>query len=129
MSLVGPRPERPYFARQFAREIPGYRGRQRMRAGMTGWAQVHGLNGDTSIRDRVRFDNSYIECWSFWFDLVILARTVPAVVSGVFHLSPRTPAARAASSRAPLAAHAAGRPGVLSSPAPLVQSSAKGDRQ
>ena len=85
MSLVGPRPERPYFARQFAQSIPGYGDRQRMPAGMTGWAQVHGLNGDTSIRDRVRFDNSYIECWSFWLDLVILARTVPATVAGAFH--------------------------------------------
>jgi lipopolysaccharide/colanic/teichoic acid biosynthesis glycosyltransferase len=84
MSMVGPRPERPYFARQFAQEIPGYSDRQRMRAGMTGWAQVHGLNGDTSVRDRVRFDNSYIECWSLWLDLVILARTVPAALAGAF---------------------------------------------
>jgi len=84
MSMVGPRPERPYFARQFAQEIPGYIDRQRMRAGLTGWAQVHGLNGDTSVRDRVRFDNSYIEYWSLWLDMVILARTVPAAVAGAF---------------------------------------------
>jgi lipopolysaccharide/colanic/teichoic acid biosynthesis glycosyltransferase len=129
MSLVGPRPERPYFARQFAREIPGYGDRERMRAGMTGWAQVHGLNGDTSIRDRVRFDNSYIDYWSFWFDLVILARTVPALVGGAFHLSPRTPAARAVHSGVPQAARARGRPEVPPSPAPLIPSSAKGDRQ
>ncbi len=76
MSLVGPRPERPHFARQFAAAVPGYAGRHRMPAGLTGWAQVHGLNGDTSISDRARFDNYYIEYWSFWLDLLILARTV-----------------------------------------------------
>lgn len=76
MSLVGPRPERPYFARRFAGEIPGYADRTRMPAGITGWAQVHGLHGDSSIHDRVRFDNRYIEYWSPWLDLVILARTL-----------------------------------------------------
>lgn len=81
MSLVGPRPERPYFARQFSQDIPGYAARQRMPAGMTGWAQVHRLNGDTSIADRARFDNAYIEYWSFWLDLVILARTVTSVAA------------------------------------------------
>ena len=85
MSLVGPRPERPHFARQFAEELADYNDRQRMPAGMTGWAQVHGLNGDTSIRDRVQFDNSYIEYWSLWLDLVILVRTMVGVVIGVFH--------------------------------------------
>ena len=81
MSLVGPRPERPYFARQFGLEVPGYHGRNRMPAGLTGWAQVHGLNGDTSIHDRVRLDNHYIENWSFWLDLTILARTVASTVA------------------------------------------------
>jgi exopolysaccharide biosynthesis polyprenyl glycosylphosphotransferase len=76
MSLVGPRPERPYFAQRFEQEIPGYADRHRMTAGLTGWAQVHGLNGDTSISDRARFDNAYVENWSFWLDLVILVRTV-----------------------------------------------------
>ncbi len=76
MSLVGPRPERPYFADRFSQQIPGYRDRDRMPAGITGWAQVHGLHGDTSILDRVRFDNQYIEYWSPWLDLVILARTL-----------------------------------------------------
>jgi lipopolysaccharide/colanic/teichoic acid biosynthesis glycosyltransferase len=52
-----------------------------MPAGMTGWAQVHRLNGDTSITDRARFDNTYIEYWSFWLDLVILARTVTSVAT------------------------------------------------
>ncbi len=81
MSLVGPRPERPYFSRQFSEDIPGYAARLRMPAGMTGWAQVHRLNGDTSITDRARFDNGYIEYWSFWLDLMILARTVTSVAT------------------------------------------------
>jgi lipopolysaccharide/colanic/teichoic acid biosynthesis glycosyltransferase len=76
MSLVGPRPERPYFAERFSRQIQGYGDRHRMRAGLTGWAQVHGLHGDTSIADRARFDNQYIEYWSPWLDLVILVRTL-----------------------------------------------------
>ncbi len=83
MSLVGPRPERPYFAEQFSREIPGYRDRTRTRAGITGWAQVNGLHGDTSMRDRVRFDNQYIEYWTPWLDVVILARTLTAAILGV----------------------------------------------
>jgi exopolysaccharide biosynthesis polyprenyl glycosylphosphotransferase len=83
MSLVGPRPERPYFAGRFGREILHYGDRARMRAGLTGWAQVHGLNGDTSIAERARFDNQYIEYWSPWLDLVILARTLATAVSGL----------------------------------------------
>lgn len=83
MSLVGPRPERPYFAELFSAEIPGYADRHRVPVGITGWAQVHGLNGDTSIEERVRFDNRYIESWSLWRDLVILARTGTAVLSGL----------------------------------------------
>ena len=82
MSLVGPRPERPYFAERFSREIPRYEDRNRMPAGMTGWAQVNGLNGDTSIYERARFDNYYVEYWSVWLDLVILARTLAAVIRG-----------------------------------------------
>jgi lipopolysaccharide/colanic/teichoic acid biosynthesis glycosyltransferase len=76
LSLVGPRPERPYFAERFGREIPRYGDRHRMRAGLTGWAQVNGLNGDTSIAERVRFDNYYIDNWSLRLDLVILVRTM-----------------------------------------------------
>jgi exopolysaccharide biosynthesis polyprenyl glycosylphosphotransferase len=83
MSLVGPRPERPYFAELFSAEIPGYADRHRVPVGMTGWAQVHGLNGDTSIQKRVRFDNRYIESWSLWRDLVILTRTGAAVIGGL----------------------------------------------
>jgi exopolysaccharide biosynthesis polyprenyl glycosylphosphotransferase len=76
MSLVGPRPERPYFAASFGQQIPRYGDRHRMRTGLTGWAAVNGLHGDTSIAERVRFDNFYIEHWSPWMDLVILARTL-----------------------------------------------------
>ncbi len=81
MSMVGPRPERPHFVRQFGQDVPGYTGRLRMPAGLTGWAQVHGLNGDTSITDRARFDNYYIDHWSFWLDLVVLARTVTSIAA------------------------------------------------
>jgi exopolysaccharide biosynthesis polyprenyl glycosylphosphotransferase len=82
LSLVGPRPERAYFAERFARQIPRYSDRERMRAGLTGWAQVHGLHGDTSIAERSRFDNIYIEYWSPWLDLVILVRTIGAALAG-----------------------------------------------
>jgi lipopolysaccharide/colanic/teichoic acid biosynthesis glycosyltransferase len=82
MSLVGPRPERPHFARKLAAAVPGYADRERVTAGLTGWAQVHGLTGDTSIADRARFDNFYIEYWSAWLDLLILVRTIPAALSG-----------------------------------------------
>ncbi len=82
MSLVGPRPERPYFVQQFGREILRYSDRARMPAGITGWAQVHGLNGDTSIFERARFDNQYIEYWSPWLDVVILGRTLAASIFG-----------------------------------------------
>jgi exopolysaccharide biosynthesis polyprenyl glycosylphosphotransferase len=81
MSLVGPRPERPFFARRFADRVPGYDDRHRAPAGMTGWAQIHGLRGDTPIPDRVRFDNYYIEHWSPWLDVVILVRTAATVIT------------------------------------------------
>lgn len=80
MSLVGPRPERPYFADRFALEIPHYQDRTRVRAGLTGWAQANGLRGDTSMRARVRFDNQYIEYWSPWLDAVVMARTLVAMI-------------------------------------------------
>lgn len=82
MSLVGPRPERPYFAARFELQIPRYGDRHRMRTGLTGWAQVHGLHGDTSIAERIRFDNFYIEHWSPWMDIVILFRTLCPASSG-----------------------------------------------
>ena len=84
MSLVGPRPERPHFASQFDQQVVRYRDRLRVPVGLTGWAQVHGLRGDTSIEERARFDNYYIEHWSLWFDLVIVARTVAFVILDVF---------------------------------------------
>ncbi|WP_237323332.1 sugar transferase [Streptomyces sp. JJ36] len=79
MSLVGPRPERPYFVQRFGQDHPGYAARHRMPAGITGLAQVHGLRGDTSIEDRARFDNHYIDTWSLWQDLLILLRTAGSV--------------------------------------------------
>jgi exopolysaccharide biosynthesis polyprenyl glycosylphosphotransferase len=80
MSLVGPRPERPYFVGKFNQTYPGYAARHRMRTGITGLAQVHGLRGDTSIEDRCRFDNAYIDDWSLWQDICILLRTAAALV-------------------------------------------------
>ncbi len=79
MSLVGPRPERGYLVEEFNHKVHGYSDRHRMPVGLTGWAQVHGLRGDTSLRERVRFDNQYIEHWSLWRDAVILLRTLAAV--------------------------------------------------
>ena len=81
MTLVGPRPERPHFVAQFSQSCPGYTARHRAPAGLTGWAQVHGLRGDTSIEDRARFDNYYIENWSLWLDVKVLLRTVTAVLA------------------------------------------------
>jgi exopolysaccharide biosynthesis polyprenyl glycosylphosphotransferase len=80
MSLVGPRPERPHFVNQFQALYPSYEARHRVPSGLTGWAQVHGLRGDTSIADRARFDNYYIENWSLWLDLKIIIRTVGSVL-------------------------------------------------
>jgi exopolysaccharide biosynthesis polyprenyl glycosylphosphotransferase len=82
MSLVGPRPERPFFADRFRVAVPRYDDRHRVPAGMTGWAQVHGLRGDTSIKDRAVFDNHYIEHWSLWRDIVILLRTAGSLRQG-----------------------------------------------
>jgi exopolysaccharide biosynthesis polyprenyl glycosylphosphotransferase len=80
MSLIGPRPERPDFARLFGESIYRYDERHRVKAGITGWAQVHGLRGKTSLRDRVEWDNFYIENWSLWLDVKILLMTCWAVV-------------------------------------------------
>ncbi|HLI73187.1 MAG TPA: sugar transferase [Acidimicrobiales bacterium] len=79
MSIVGPRPERPFFVEQFKTEIPRYNDRHRVPVGLTGLAQVHGLRGDTSIDERARLDNQYIENWSLWRDIVIIFQTVTAV--------------------------------------------------
>jgi exopolysaccharide biosynthesis polyprenyl glycosylphosphotransferase len=82
MSLVGPRPERPQFVEYFEMQISRYGERHRVKAGMTGWAQVHGLRGQTSIADRVEWDNYYIQNWSLALDMKILLLTVPAVMRG-----------------------------------------------
>ncbi len=80
MSIVGPRPERPHFVDQFAALYPRYTARHRVPAGLTGWSQVHGLRGDTSIEERARFDNYYIENWSLWLDIKIMCMTLPTVL-------------------------------------------------
>ncbi len=76
MSVVGPRPERPVFVEQFRRTIPRYMRRHRVKAGLTGWAQVNGLRGDTSVEERTRYDLYYVENWSIWLDLRIILRTL-----------------------------------------------------
>ena len=81
MSLVGPRPERPYFVEKFRGQVPKYLDRHRVKTGMTGWAQVNGLRGNTSIEERIKYDLYYIENWSFTLDLKILMRTIRAALS------------------------------------------------
>ncbi|MFN8598325.1 MAG: undecaprenyl-phosphate glucose phosphotransferase [Anaerolineae bacterium] len=76
MSLVGPRPERPVYVEQFQRTIPRYMERHKEKAGMTGWAQVNGLRGDTSIAERTKYDLWYIENWSVLLDIKIIIRQV-----------------------------------------------------
>jgi exopolysaccharide biosynthesis polyprenyl glycosylphosphotransferase len=76
MSLVGPRPERPFFVARFRREMHGYAARHAVRPGISGWAQINGLSGDTCVRERLRHDLHYIERWSPAFDLYILAKTL-----------------------------------------------------
>lgn len=80
MSLVGPRPERPQYARTFEEDIYRYGDRHRVKSGLTGWAQVQGLRGQTSLTDRVEWDNYYIENWSLLLDLRIVLMTVPALL-------------------------------------------------
>lgn len=76
MSLVGPRPEQVSFVQEFKEKIPRYMERHREKAGMTGWAQVNGLRGDTSIEERLKYDLYYIENWSLWLDIKIILRTI-----------------------------------------------------
>jgi lipopolysaccharide/colanic/teichoic acid biosynthesis glycosyltransferase len=80
MSLVGPRPERPFFVEKFRSAHRCYMDRHRVPAGMTGWAQVHGLRGDTSIEQRAIFDNYYIENWSLGLDIKIMLLTIWALI-------------------------------------------------
>ncbi len=80
MSLVGPRPERPVYVRTFREQIPRYMERHREKAGMTGWAQVNGLRGDTSIAERTTYDLWYIEHWSLWLDIKIILRQILKII-------------------------------------------------
>ncbi len=79
MSLVGPRPERPEFVALFSGDVTRYGDRHRVKSGITGWAQVNGLRGQTSLSDRVEWDNFYIENWSLLLDCKILIMTLGAM--------------------------------------------------
>ena len=76
MSLVGPRPERPQYVEKFKEEIPRYMIKHQVRPGLTGWAQINGYRGDTSIRKRIEYDIYYIENWSMSFDFKIMFLTI-----------------------------------------------------
>jgi Undecaprenyl-phosphate glucose phosphotransferase len=80
MSVVGPRPERPFFVEQFRRTVPGYMLRHKVKSGVTGWAQVNGLRGNTSLEKRIQYDLEYIEQWSLGLDLKIIAMTLARIV-------------------------------------------------
>ncbi|MGB3716376.1 MAG: undecaprenyl-phosphate glucose phosphotransferase [Candidatus Promineifilaceae bacterium] len=86
MSLVGPRPEQPYYVNLFRESVPRYMERHREKAGMTGWAQVNGLRGDTSVIERTKYDIYYTENWSILLDIKILMRTVWQLVGGTRRL-------------------------------------------
>jgi lipopolysaccharide/colanic/teichoic acid biosynthesis glycosyltransferase len=75
MSVVGPRPERPYFVEQFKESVPKYMVKHQVRPGITGWAQIHGCRGDTSIRKRIEYDIEYVENWHMGLDLAIMIKT------------------------------------------------------
>ena len=82
MSLIGPRPERPEFVELFGQDVHRYRDRHRVKSGITGWAQIHGLRGQTSISDRAEWDNYYIANWSLWLDFKIAVMTLPCLLRG-----------------------------------------------
>ena len=82
MSIVGPRPERKVFVDQFKQYIPKYTERHRVRSGLTGWAQVNGLRGQSPIEERTRYDVYYIENWSLWFDIKIILMTFITIARG-----------------------------------------------
>ncbi len=81
MSIVGPRPERPVFIEDFRETLPRYMMRHKIKAGITGWAQVNGWRGNTSLKKRLQYDLYYLEHWSLWFDFRIMLRTVRSVLS------------------------------------------------
>jgi exopolysaccharide biosynthesis polyprenyl glycosylphosphotransferase len=99
MSLVGPRPERSHFVEIFRREIPGYMTRHALKPGITGWAQVCGWRGDTSIRRRVDHDLYYLQHWTLWFDLKILCLTLIGKPAGTRVDSPTAKQVNSASNR------------------------------
>lgn len=82
MSIVGPRPERPFFVTQFTTTVPKYCERHLVQSGITGWAQVNGLRGRCSINERTKYDIFYVENWSFGFDLKIILMTLLIIVKG-----------------------------------------------
>jgi len=82
MSLVGPRPERPVFAKQFSEEYKEYMLRHKVKTGMTGWAQINGFRGDSSLRKRLLYDLYYVRNWSFGLDIWILLRTPWHIIKG-----------------------------------------------
>jgi len=84
MSFVGPRPEQPKLVEKFEKELPEYFRRHRVKTGLTGWAQVNGLKGDTSIKERIKYDIYYIENWSMWMDIKIIIKTVWLVIYEAF---------------------------------------------
>ena len=75
MSVVGPRPERPYFVEQFKEDVPKYMVKHQVKPGITGWAQIHGCRGDTSIKKRIKYDIEYVENWHMGLDLAIMIKT------------------------------------------------------
>ena len=93
MSLVGPRPERPEFVEMFGLQVRRYGDRHRVKSGITGWAQVHGLRGQTSLAERVEWDNWYIGNWSLWLDLKILLMTPVAILRAPSEGPPPAPPA------------------------------------
>jgi exopolysaccharide biosynthesis polyprenyl glycosylphosphotransferase len=90
MSLIGPRPERPCFVSEFANSIPGYLDRHRVKSGLTGWAQVNGLRGDTSVEARTEHDIYYVENWSLGLDFRIMLMTIKYILTqGIGRVSQR----------------------------------------
>jgi Undecaprenyl-phosphate glucose phosphotransferase len=79
MSLIGPRPERPYFVNKFKESVPKYMIKHHVKPGMTGWAQINGYRGNTSIVKRIEYDIYYVENWSFYLDMKIFLKTLPAL--------------------------------------------------